>query len=378
MERIIIALKIARLVCKKRLFGLSPAEEEELASACRQGMEGVDIPALADTLSPSSLEERYSAVDPAAEWSLFRKRVGKRHRLRWWAAAAAVCLLLAGGGAAWWLRSEEPVTVLARKDVRDGISLILANGEKVNLSDSSSCVALDPGTTLHARHLSYAQDSAAEEPVYNTLVIPKGTQYRLVLADGTRVWLNADSKLHYPVRFGTGEREVCLKGEAYFEVSRDTARPFVVRTEGMNVRVLGTRFNVNSYRDDGRTYAVLAEGSVEVYNGRGSRLLRPGQMASTDGEGEEAAIRVDNCDAALHTAWREGQFRFRNTSLTQILKQISRCYDVTIVLERDYQEEYYSGDISYLITLPTLLKAIEASTSVRFDIEGDTVFMRKK
>ena len=211
-----------------------------------------------------------------------------------------------------------------------------------------------------------------------SVYVPAGQRAELVLADGTKVWLNADSKLYYPVHFGKNNREVSLKGEAYFEVAKDTTRPFIVSTEALNVKVLGTHFDVNSYKDDGRVYTALTEGLVEVYNEHGSRLLHPGQMASVDTREENLSIQVDSCDTSILTGWRDGQFRFRNTSLTQILKQISRCYDVTIILQRDYQEEYYSGDISYHIPLSTLLGAIEASTSVHFDIEGNTVYMRRK
>ena len=204
------------------------------------------------------------------------------------------------------------------------------------------------------------------------------TYYHLILSDGTKVWLNADTRIHYPVQFGKLSREISLKGEAYFEVAKDTTRPFIVNTEGMKVKVLGTKFNVNSYQDDGRIYAILEEGSVEVSNGQDTQILQPRQIAYTNTWGNTSKLTVASCDPALFTGWKEGELRFRNTSLTQILKQISRCYDVTVILDHNYQEEYFSGDISYHTPLANLLQAIEASTSVRFKIEGHTVYMKKK
>lgn len=378
MERITIGLKIARLVCKQRLFGLTPAEKEELAAYRRQCLPGEDLPILSERLSPAALSERYSAVDTAKEWGVFLRRTRRRRRLGTWTAAACVCLLLVGGFSIWLLNPGKSTITLAREDSRNQISLVLSDGQKIDLSDTTSHSALEPGATLHADRLTYSQDTTDEELKYNTIIIPKGAYYHLILSDGTKVWLNADSKLYYPVHFGKNNREVSLKGEAYFEVAKDTTRPFIVSTEALNVKVLGTHFDVNSYKDDGRVYTALTEGLVEVYNEHSSRLLHPGQMASVDTREEKPSIQVDSCDTSILTGWRDGQFRFRNTSLTQILKQISRCYDVTIILQRDYQEEYYSGDISYHIPLSTLLGAIEASTSVHFDIEGNTVYMRRK
>lgn len=378
MERITTILKLAWLIRKKRLFGLTPLEEEQLDSARKQVLPGKEIPVLSERISLPSLEERYSAVDTDKEWRLFQGRVSKRQTVRMWGIAAGICLLLAGGFTLWLTRPKMSATLLAQEDGQKEISLMLADGRHISLSDTCGNVALDPGTTLHAGSLTYAGDPVSEELQYNLLSIPKGTYYHLVLSDGTKVWLNADSRLHYPIRFGKDCREVSLEGEAYFEVAKDSTRPFFVCTNAIRVKVLGTTFDVNSYLDDGRVYTVLVEGEVAVCTGRQAHKLSPGQIASVDTRKEVPTIQVDSCDTSLYTAWRDGQFRFRNTSLTQILKQISRCYNVSVILEHDYREEYFSGDISYHVSLPSLLEAIEASTSVRFDIEGNTVRLRRK
>ena len=227
---------------------------------------------------------------------------------------------------------------------------------------------------LHAWHSNKALTKYADMEIR----VARGQKSDLTLPDGTRVHLNACSELICGRNFNGRQREVELIGEAYFEVAKDTTRPFIVNTEGMKVKVLGTKFNVNSYQDDGRIYAMLEAGSVEVSNGQDTQILHPRQIAYTNTWGNTSKLTVASCDPALFTGWKEGELRFRNTSLTQILKQISRCYDVTVILDHNYQEEYFSGDISYHTPLANLLQAIEASTSVRFKIEGHTVYMKKK
>lgn len=380
MESIYIYLKIARLACKKRLFGLNEIEEEQLETWNRQLAPGKDFSSYPAEFSLESLESRYEQNDIEQEWNLFRQRMRRHRQLYSWTIAASICLLLAGGFIYWYFYVTSPSIILAREDQRNGISLILDNGQEVCLSDSLVSSHLAPGTQIHPEKLEYTEEkeTSPSRITYNTLIVPKGTYYHLILSDGTKIWLNADTRIHYPVQFDKFSREISLKGEAYFEVAADSSRPFIVHTEGMRVKVLGTKFNVNSYQDDGKIYAMLEKGSVEVSNGQDSLLLRPRQIAYTDTRAKNAPLTVKSCDPSLFTAWKEGELRFRNTSLTQILKQISRCYDVTVILDRDYQEEYFSGDISYHTPLADLLQAIEASTPVRFLIEGHTVYMKKK
>lgn len=378
METISIYLKIARLVCKKRLFGLNEIEEEQLETWNRQLAPGKDLSSYPTDFSPETLKVRYAQTDIDQEWARFRQRTRRTRKIYPWTIAASICLLIIGGFIYWYSYNTATPIILAQEDQRNSIALILDNGQEISLSDSLVSTRLAPNTKLHPEKLEYQGESSPTKITYNTLIIPKGTYYHLILSDGTKVWLNADTRIHYPVQFGKLSREISLKGEAYFEVAKDTTRPFIVNTEGMKVKVLGTKFNVNSYQDDGRIYAILEEGSVEVSNGQDTQILQPRQIAYTNTWGNTSKLTVASCDPALFTGWKEGELRFRNTSLTQILKQISRCYDVTVILDHNYQEEYFSGDISYHTPLANLLQAIEASTSVRFKIEGHTVYMKKK
>lgn len=201
----------------------------------------------------------------------------------------------------------------------------------------------------------------------------------MVLSDGTKVWLNADSKIKYPVSFGQDKREVSLRGEGYFEVAKDSARPFIMSTDKMDVKVLGTTFDVNTYEDEGKSFVVLVEGLVEVSAGKGeSRIITPGYMAEVDMHDVQAKIHVSKCDTEHYIAWKSGNFSFRNASLTEILKRVSRYYDVTVIREQVFEEEYYTGDVSSDVSLESLLAVIESSTSVSFKVERKIVYVQKK
>ena len=193
------------------------------------------------------------------------------------------------------------------------------------------------------------------------------------------MWLNADSKMKYPVSFGKDKREVSLHGEGYFEVAKDSTRPFIVSTEKMDVKVLGTTFDVNTYEDEGKSFVVLVEGLVEVSAGKGeSRIITPGHMAEVNMYDTQAKIQISKCDAEHYIAWKNGNFSFRNASLTEILKRVSRYYDVTVIREQVFEEEYYTGDVSSDVSLESLLAVIESSNSVSFKVERKIVYVQKK
>lgn len=188
-----------------------------------------------------------------------------------------------------------------------------------------------------------------------------------------------NSKIKYLVVFGKDKREVSLSGEGYFEVTEDTFRPFIVSTDKMEVKVLGTTFDVNTYEDEGQSFVVLVEGLVEVSTGKGeSRVINPGYMAVVNRSDVQKGILVSKCDAEHYIAWKDGNFCFRNASLTEILKRVSRYYDVTIIREQEFGEEYYTGDVSSDVSLESLLAVIESSISVSFKVERKIVYVQKK
>lgn len=385
MKEIIQYLFIAKLICKERIAGLDDSEKRQLDSWRSESKEKEHVFLNLQRISTEELEKRYEGVDVDLKWKSFKKRQQQRKRsIRVGVAvAASVCLLITSVLWLWLGTLGEERVVLAEQGQQNNVCLVLSTGEVVDISNvGQDEVKLDKGTKLYeGNRLEYVQPDSLhkKELEFNQLIIPKGTFYHLVLSDGTKVWLNADSKIKYPVSFGQDKREVSLRGEGYFEVAKDSARPFIVSTDKMDVKVLGTTFDVNTYEDEGKSFVVLVEGLVEVSAGKGeSRIITPGYMAEVDMHDVQAKIHVSKCDTEHYIAWKSGNFSFRNASLTEILKRVSRYYDVTVIREQVFEEEYYTGDVSSDVSLESLLAVIESSTSVSFKVERKIVYVQKK
>ena len=385
MKEIIQYLFIAKLICKERIAGLDDSEKRQLDSWRSESKEKEHVFLNLQRISSEELEKRYDGVDVDLKWKSFKKRQQQRKRniKVGVAVAASICLLITSALWVWLGSLGEERVVLAEQGQKNSVCLVLSTGEVVDISNvGQDEVKLDKGTKLYEGNcLEYVQPDSLpkKELEFNQLIIPKGTFYHLVLSDGTKVWLNADSKIRYPISFGQDRREVSLRGEGYFEVAKDSTRPFIVSTDKMDVKVLGTTFDVNTYEDEGKSFVVLVEGLVEVSAGKGeSRIITPGYMAEVDMHDVQAKIHVSKCDTEHYIAWKSGNFSFRNASLTEILKRVSRYYDVTVIREQVFEEEYYTGDVSSDVSLESLLAVIESSTSVSFKVERKIVYVQKK
>lgn len=385
MKEIIQYLFIAKLICKERIAGLDNSEKRQLDSWRSESKEKEHVFLNLQRISTEELEKRYDGVDVDLKWKSFKKRQQQRKRnIRVGVAVvASICLLITSALWLWLGTLGEERVVLAEQGQQNNVCLVLSTGEVVDISNvGQDEVKLDKGTKLYeGNRLEYVQPDSLhkKELEFNQLIIPKGTFYHLVLSDGTKVWLNADSKIKYPVSFGQDKREVSLRGEGYFEVAKDSARPFIMSTDKMDVKVLGTTFDVNTYEDEGKSFVVLVEGLVEVSAGKGeSRIITPGYMAEVDMHDVQAKIHVSKCDTEHYIAWKSGNFSFRNASLTEILKRVFRYYDVTVIREQVFEEEYYTGDVSSDVSLESLLAVIESSTSVSFKVERKIVYVQKK
>lgn len=385
MKEIIQYLFIAKLICKERIAGLDNSEKRQLDSWRSESKEKEHVFLNLQRISTEELEKRYDGVDVDLKWKSFKKwqQQRKRNIRVGVAVVASICLLITSALWLWLGTLGEERVVLAEQGQQNNVCLVLSTGEVVDISNvGQDEVKLDKGTKLYeGNRLEYVQPDSLhkKELEFNQLIIPKGTFYHLVLSDGTKVWLNADSKIKYPVSFGQDKREVSLRGEGYFEVAKDSARPFIMSTDKMDVKVLGTTFDVNTYEDEGKSFVVLVEGLVEVSAGKGeSRIITPGYMAEVDMHDVQAKIHVSKCDTEHYIAWKSGNFSFRNASLTEILKRVSRYYDVTVIREQVFEEEYYTGDVSSDVSLESLLAVIESSTSVSFKVERKIVYVQKK
>ncbi len=256
----------------------------------------------------------------------------------------------------------------------DGSTIILDNAANGSLTEqgNTEVIKLDDG------QLAYNTEGVAGEVVYNTISTPRGGQYQLTLADGSKVWLNAASTLRFPATFSGTERKVELTGEGYFEVAKNAAMPFKVGLEnGVEVEVLGTHFNVMSYSDDEQIKTTLVEGKVKVLNGDNNVILSPNQQAQFT-KGNKSLLVDKDADVNKAIAWKNGLFDFDNDNIVDILRQLSRWYDVQIQYVGNMRAQYYSGSIRRQVNISQVLFMLEQAGGVEFKIKGKTVEVRTK
>lgn len=249
--------------------------------------------------------------------------------------------------------------------------LTLANGETVDLSVKDGDISKEIANNADKMLTYTATDTkVTNEPVkFNTLTVPRGGEYQLVLSDGTKIWMNAESSLRYPVQF-KGKREVTLSGEAYFEVAKDATHPFIIHIGDNAIEVLGTKFNVSAYPKN-NIYTTLAEGSVKVANNKGSIILTPNQQAIMQSEGD---IRVQNINASLYTSWTMGIFEFKKTELKDIVAQLSRWYNVNFQFSsNELKQKNFAGVIFRNEELNYAIEIIEDVSDVKFIRSGDVI-----
>lgn len=274
---------------------------------------------------------------------------------------------------------EQPVVSRAQHTIRPGgnrASLTLANGEVVVLDTAQNGMLGMQGTTriIKLNNGALAYDMGNEKqgtPLYNTITTPRGGQYQITLADGTKVWLNALSSIRFPTAFSGRERKVEITGEAYFEVTHNASMPFKVIANGIETVDLGTRFNINSYKDDAADRITLLDGAVQVIKGSASRVLKPGQQAQV---ASNISI-VDNVDLDEVMGWKNGRFVFnKDTDIQTIMQQIARWYDVQVEYRGAIRQHFW-GSISKEADLAQVLKILEATGGVRFQINGNKIII---
>lgn len=329
----------------------------------------------ADTTVPElDFEDIYEKI--LAPAPVVRARIFSFTRI----AAAAVVLLLAGS-AYWLLNRKTPEKMLVKvqeTDIAPGINkavLTLADGSTVTLDSTGNQVIRQGQVAIRKQNgqLLYAAHGDGTGVHYNKLTTPRGGQFKLVLPDGTKVWLNSASTLRYPTAFTGEKRIVELEGQGYFEVAKNAAQPFRVMVSNMEVQVLGTDFDVMAYPDETTVNTTLLTGSVQVKEGPALQLLKPGQQAVLDNQNH--AISVKDADLKKVTAWKNGLFVFNNMALPAILREVARWYDVDIVYAAKPSEELYGGGIGRNLNLSGVLSLLEGSGYNHFRIEGRKVIV---
>jgi len=258
----------------------------------------------------------------------------------------------------------------------DKATLTLADGSTVILDEAKNGILAQQGSSkiikVGAKLLYDPTDKNSKDVVYNTISTPKGGQYQLELPDGSLVWLNATSSIHFPTLFAGKERRVEITGEAYFEVAKNRDMPFIVSVNGAEVQVLGTHFNVNAYSDEDNVKTTLLEGSVRFVHGVNADMLKPGQQSQLAGDGQVKV--VSNVDVDEVVAWKNGMFDFENAGIETVMRQLSRWYDVEIEY-KGKPDDLFIAEIRRQIKLSDALKALELTGKVKFEIQGKKIIV---
>lgn len=322
---------------------------------------------------------KWQAIDMEKAWENIVRGHRRRRRLPLRALGWAASFLLVAGAALFLVLGKEetkaPQTA-ENHSFAQGVQLILSNGERIaldgrtggNLNEQRAIIQNDSALLVY-RHTEAAGDA---EPVYNELLVPRGSEYRLKLADNTLVILNADSRLVYPVAFTGDKRQVFLDGEGYFEVATDSTRPFVVETASLDVNVLGTGFNVSAYQEEQQSRVTLVHGKVNVRSDAGTAQLLPHQQYAYDKEKQEGTVREVNIEP--YTAWIAGTLVFDGTPLEEVAQKLARWYDAEFVfMSEELKGIRFSGRFKKYEELPYILSLISETTEVQLNLKDNTV-----
>lgn len=312
----------------------------------------------------------------------FCRKVSIRKRqivFRYIAAGAAAVLLPFLIVCSLLLQPEEPEIQMARQ-IMPGSSkaiLYLHGGKSINLKNIGDSVIIEQnGARIQVDGKQVIYEGGAEIAEFsNTIEVPRGGEYQLVLEDGTKVWFNSESELAYPVKFVGKERRVKASGELYFEVARDSARKFIVETRYGNIEVLGTSFNLRSYGDENYAVTTLVSGRVQIVKDTETMQLLPGEQCISTPQGMSSR----SVDTDEITAWKEGQFIFREQCLEHIMQTLARWYNIEVVFADDRLRQYvFNGNIKRYNDLGKILKILEMPGGLSFSVEGRRVTVDKK
>lgn len=379
--------KIVDLILTYLKGELGVDQEEELTKWLRESEENRFLfDRLTDVTYVEKGMREFRRYDSKEDWEKVERRIGfsyRRPKFRFWRCVAMIVVLMCVGGIFFYL-SERGNPVIENAglpiSILPGSSkalLVLENGEVVPLTAEydSVCRELKGENFVNdGKRLLYIDTLVTEEAKWHTLKVPRGGEYMLCMADGTKVILNADSKIRYPDRFAGDQRLVELEGEAFFEVRKDTLKPFIVQTNRLKVLVLGTVFNLKAYPDE-LQQTTLVEGKVRITAGDEEVELRPGDRATCWDE----KLKVEQVDVRSCIAWVERRFVFENEFLPSVLKKLERWYDVRISIEdASLREIRFTGNLPKYESIDKVLEILELTARLRFEWNGRTLIVRKE
>ena len=327
--------------------------------------------------------ERLDEYDWEKSWKVMEKKLHERKKFSWkyWGMVASLLGIVLLGTWVFMEKNEKKSPVVVMRGVEPGgvfAELVLPDGKIVELNkDSNNLFLGESGKVLRNENgvLFLTQDSVQLQKVgYSEIRTPRGGEYQVVLPDNSIVWLNADSKLRFPLTFSGKERRVFASGELYFQVAKDSLSPFRIEVEGLyEVEVLGTEFNVRAYSDL-PSATTLVDGRVLIRDKGTKVVLKPGEQAV---KGKHGEVVVREVDVAPYIAWKQGYFLFEDERLEDILNELARWYDVNIFFENSsVREERFSVDMPRHESFEEVLRLIEQTRSIQIEIEGNNVFVK--
>lgn len=389
MENFKKGVHISQLIVRDLQGCISPEEKLVLNDWLKKDPENIAI--YKRVQSRENCEKRQEIIQKLNKRVAWDKVNMKTRELRspvlgrWMKYVAVFMLpLLAGGICAYLIQNRKEVQPIIRAmHISPGSTkaeLVLAGGQRVVLdSELAESLANEGGVNIVKNEdgISYIGNEEVGDLVYNTMRVPRGGEFKVRLQDGTMVYLNSETELKYPVRFVGEERRVYLSGEAYFEVQKDSIKPFVVVMEDSEVQVLGTEFNARSYRNERYQSTTLVTGKVLLTTGDHQSIeLLPSEQGVINEHGD---IKKEKVDTKLYTAWKNGNFVFRKQRLENIMKIVERWYELKVIFEDEWCKEVtFSGSVERYGDFCKLSDMLEATGSVKFRIENNEVYVTKR
>lgn len=300
-------------------------------------------------------------IDLSASYNRIQKRLNKSIKpksnvilkFKKQMAIAASILLALGITYYFYYDKNETLTAAHIAQIKPSNSKIIINGKEVELNNDSVGLLVSKVISPQRSNIDFQEDN---DTTTTTIIVPKGKQLQFTLADGSQVWLNANSQIKFPNSFTGKRRFVELQGEGYFEVKHLNESNFLVKTDKQTIEVLGTKFNIKAYEDDKNTVTTLAEGSVKISGNNKTLYLKPNQQTTLQ---EDGSIRTTKVDAEDYTAWIDGYFVFNNASTLDIMTQISKWYDLDIIHAEGDSRERFTGKISNKANLADIEKILK-------------------
>ena len=379
---------ISKLIIEKKLKVLSSSKKSNLEQYYKKHpfSKDIDFDVIVQKIS------EYSTIDKDKAWERISNKIKvvnkkptffKANKLWFkYAVAASVAILMSIP----FVFDKDDIktvdTAIVNNNIESGIdkaTLTLEDGSNVTLGKGKNFQTKNLNS--NGKELIYNSNSTSDlEIAYNYLTIPRGGQFYVKLEDGTQIWLNSESKIKYPKKFIKGEaREVKLiYGEAYFDVSPSTAHngsKFRVVAQMQKIEVLGTEFNVKAYSDEDNIYTTLVEGKVSIYNGIVKKMLKPNQQSIINVESKDIAIA--NIDVYNATSWKSGIFSFKDKPLKDIMKTLSRWYNVDIVFaNKEFENVKFNGVLNKKQNIENILSAIKTTNNINYKIDNNKITIK--